>query len=47
MCSIKKGRKEWNNAIGSNMDGPRYCDAEWNKSEREGEILYDIPFMWN
>ena len=47
MCSIKKGRKEWNNAIGSNMDGPRYYDAEWNKSEREGEILYDIPFMSN
>ena len=29
------------------MDGPRDCHTEWSKSEREREILYDIPYMWN
>ena len=29
------------------MDGPRDCHTEWSKSDREGEILYDIPYMWN
>ena len=28
---IKKG----NNAICSNIDGPRDCHAEWNKTEKE------------
>ena len=34
-------------AICNNMDGPRDCYAEWNKSDREGEIPYDIPYMGN
>ena len=29
------------------MDGPRKCHTEWSKSDREGEILYDTPYMWN
>ena len=29
------------------MDRPRDCHMEWSKSDREGEILYDIPYMWN
>ena len=29
------------------MDEPREHHTEWSKSEREGEILYDIPYMWN
>ena len=29
------------------MDGPRDCHPEWSKSDREGEILYDTPYMWN
>ena len=29
------------------MDGPRECCTEWNKSAREGDILYDISHMWN
>ena len=29
------------------MDRLRECHAEWGKSVREGEILYDIPYMWN
>ena len=28
------------------MDGPREHHTEWSKSDREGEILYDIPYMW-
>ena len=40
-------RKEENNAICSTMDEPRECHTEWSKSDREGEILYDSPYMWN
>jgi len=40
-------KKEWNNAIYWNMDGPRDCHTEWNKSEREREVLYNITYMWN
>ena len=39
-------KKEWNNAICSNMDGPRAYHNKWSKSERE-QILYDITYMWN
>ena len=39
--------KEWNNAICSNMDGPRDCHTEWSKSDRERQISYDITYMWN
>ena len=39
--------KEWNNAICSNMDGPRDYHTEWSKSDRERQILYDITYMWN
>ena len=28
-------KKEWNNAICSNMDGPRDYHTEWSKSDRE------------
>ena len=29
------------------MDGPRDCYTEWSKSDREGEIWYNILSMWN
>ena len=35
-------KKEWTNAIYSNVDGPRGCHTEWSKSDREGEMSYDI-----
>ena len=38
--------KEWNNAICSNMNGQRDYHTMWNKSVREGEILWN-PNMWN
>ena len=40
-------KREWNNAICSNMDGPRDHDTKWRKSEREWQIPYDITYMWN
>ena len=40
-------KKEWNNAICSNMDGPRDDHTKWSKSDRERQILYDITYMWN
>ena len=40
-------KKEWNNAICSNMDGPRNYPTKWSKSERERQILYDITYIWN
>ena len=39
--------KRWNNAICSNMDGPRDYHSVWSKSARERQILYDIPYMQN
>ena len=35
-------KKEWNNAICSNMD----YHTKWSKSDRERQI-YDITYMWN
>ena len=38
-------KKEQNNAICSNMDGPRACHTEWSKSDTERQISYDITYM--
>ena len=40
-------KKEWNNAICTNMEGPRNYHAKWNKPERERQIPCDITYMWN
>ena len=40
-------KKEWNNAICSNMVGPRDCHTERSKSDTERQILYDIAYMQN
>ena len=40
-------KKEQNNAICSNMDGPRDYHTMWSKSDRERQISYDITYMWN
>ena len=29
------------------MDWPRDCHTEWSKSDREGQISYDIAYIWN
>ena len=40
-------KKEWNNVICSNMDGPRDYHAKWSKLDRERQKSYDITYMWN
>ena len=40
-------KKEWNNAICSNMDGPRDDQTKWSESDRERQIPCDITYMWN
>ena len=40
-------KKVWNIAICSNTDGPREYHTKWSKSDRERQILYDTPYMWN
>ena len=44
LSSHKKGG---NNAICSNMDGPRDYHTKWSKSDTERQIPYDITYMWN
>ena len=29
------------------MDGTRECHTKWSKSDGEGKISYDIPYVWN
>ena len=38
--------KEWNNAICSNMNGPRDHHTKWSKPDKERPISY-IAYMWN
>ena len=40
-------KKDWNNTICSNMDGPRDYNTKWSKPDRERQISYDIVYMWN
>ena len=40
-------KKEWNNVICSNMDGPRDYRTKWSKPDRERQISCDITYMWN
>ena len=38
-------KKELNNAICSNMGGPRNCHTKGNKSDRERQMLYMISLI--
>ena len=40
-------KKEWNNAICSNMDWSRDYHTKRGKSERERQVPYNITYMWN
>ena len=40
-------KKEWENAICSNMVGPGDYHTKWSKSEKEKQIPYDITYMLN
>ena len=44
---LHRHKKEWKNAICSNMDGVRDYHTKLNKSERERQISYDITYVWN
>ena len=35
-------KKEWNNAICCNMDGPRDYHTKWSDPDRERQITYDM-----
>ena len=39
-------KKEWNNAICSNMDGPRDYHTKWSKSDRERHMISLIDGTW-
>ena len=50
MVSIDNGillshKKEWNNAIYSNIDGLRDYHTKWSKSDKDK--YHDITYMWN
>ena len=45
--NIIQPQKEQNNAIHSNMDGTGDSHTKWNKTERERQIPYDSPYIWN
>ena len=45
--TVLRHKKQQKNAICSNMDGTRDSYTEWNKSERERQIPYDITYIWN
>ena len=38
-------KKEWNNVICSNTDGPRDYHIKWSKSEKEK--YHNITYMWS
>ena len=38
-------KKEWNNAICSNMDGPGDYHTKWIMSDRERQISYDNTYV--
>ena len=40
-------KKEWNNAICSNMGWPRDYHTKWSKSDSKRQVSYDITYMWN
>ena len=39
-------KNQWNNAICSNMDGPRDYHTKWSKPDRKRQISYDTTSMW-
>ena len=40
-------KREWTNAICSNMDVLRDYHTKWRKSDRKRQVSYDIIYMWN
>ena len=44
---LPRHKKEWNNAVCSDIERPRDYHTKQNKSERERQIPYNITYMWN
>ena len=44
---LLRHKKEWNNAIFSNVDGPRDYHTKCSMSDRERQTPQDIIYMWN
>ena len=40
-------KKEWNNSICSNIDGPRDYYTRWSKPDMGRQMSYNIAYMWN
>ena len=40
-------KREWNNAMCSNLDGPRDDHTKWSKSNRGRQISYNNTNIWN
>ena len=40
-------KKEWNNGICSNMDGPRNDHAKWSWPDSKAQTSYAVTSMWN
>ena len=40
-------KREWNNAMCSNLDGPRDDHTKWSKSNRGRQISYNNTNTWN
>ena len=40
-------KKEWNNAICSNMNGPGDYHTKQSQSDRERQVSHDIIYLWN
>jgi len=38
-------KKEWNNAIYSNKDGPRVCHTQWSQTEKDKHHVSLITYM--
>ena len=45
--AILLSHKKTNNAICSNLDGPRDSQTEWSKSDRERQTSYATAYMWD
>ena len=39
-------KTQWNNALSGYMDATRDYHMQWGRSEREGQIPYDITYTW-
>ena len=43
---LLRNKKEWNNAICRNMDGPRDYHTKWSKSDKDKYMISLIPGIW-